>query len=149
MSKTFTYTILKGQYYLEYSDEFEYDGDDFDYEVDDEKLLDAVVDLIKEYYFDGKLNVKQFKSFVRDFGNLDELADGFYDELKERFEDDAMDYYKDNYWGVFMGTNDIIYLVICDIGFIVLFICEIVAWKRKSKKYKSEFNKNIDKDKKL
>lgn len=97
MSKTFTYQKLKGSYYVEYSDEYEYDYDEFEYEVEDERLLDAVADLVSEYYFDDKLNTKNFKTFVRDFGILDELVDGFYDELKERFVDDAMDYYKDNY----------------------------------------------------
>lgn len=72
----------------------EWDGDDgfeFEYEVDDERLLDAICKLIDEQYFEGKLNHKNFRNFVRDFDMFDTLIEGFEDELYDYFEKEALD----------------------------------------------------------
>ena len=72
----------------------EWDGDDgfeFEYEVDDERLLDAICKLIDEQYFEGKLNHKNFKNFVRDFDMFDTLIEGFEYELHDYFEQEALD----------------------------------------------------------
>ena len=72
----------------------EWDGDEgfwFDYEVDDKKLLNAVCNLVDEYYFECKMNIKNFKKFVRDFDMFDTLIEGFEDELNDYFEQEALD----------------------------------------------------------
>ena len=71
-----------------------WDGDEgfeFEYDVDDKELLDAVCNLVDEYYFEGKLNIKNFKNFVRDFGLFDTLIEGFEEELHDYFEEEALD----------------------------------------------------------
>ena len=94
MSKTFRYFKKTG----ELRDRLgEWDGDEgfeFEYDVDDKELLDAVCDLVDEYYFEDKLNIKNFKNFIRDFDMLDELIEGFEDELHDYFEQEALESYE-------------------------------------------------------
>lgn len=74
--------------------EYEWDGDEgfeFEHDVDDKELLDAVCNLVDEYYFEGKMNIKNFKNFVRDFGLFDTLIEGFEDELHDYFEEEALE----------------------------------------------------------
>lgn len=77
--------------------EYVWDGDEgfeFDYDVDEGSLLDAVSDLINEYYFEGKLNIKNFKKLLRDFDILEDLVEGFEDELHDYFEQEALESYE-------------------------------------------------------
>ena len=101
MSKTFEYFKKTG----ELRDMLgEWDGDEgfeFEYEVEDDELLDAVVDLVYEDYFmkteladrcDYAVAVKRgLKKFIEDNDNLDELVEDYEDELKEYFEEEALD----------------------------------------------------------
>ena len=91
MSKTFTYFKKTGEIR---DRDGEWDGDEgfeFEYDVDDKELLDAVCNLVDEYYFEGKLNHKNFRNFVRDFDMFDMLIEGFEDELHDYFEQEALD----------------------------------------------------------
>lgn len=101
MAYTFKYTKITGQYYLSYSDELEYDGVDFEYEVEDDKLLPVLVDIIYADYFDsfGERLKESIANFIKDADLIDTIADYYQDALKEYFESDAMDYYKENYKG--------------------------------------------------
>lgn len=72
----------------------EWDGDEgfeFEYDVDDDDLWDAICNLVDEYYFEDKLNYKNFRKFVRDFDMFDTLIEGFKDELHDYFEQEALD----------------------------------------------------------
>lgn len=94
MSKTFMYFKKTGELYDKFG---EYDGDDgfwFEYEVEDNKLFKALLELINDYYFESKANLKNIKSFITDFGMLDDLIEGFEEELKEYFEEEAIDSYE-------------------------------------------------------
>ena len=103
MSKTFTYTKIVKECYLENSDEFEYEGIDFDYEIEDSDLIDAVSFLVYQDYFNsGELSCevryvdkvnKGIRQFIEDNDLLEELVERYEDELKEYFEEDAMNYY--------------------------------------------------------
>lgn len=101
MSKTFKYFKKTGEIR---GRDGEWDGDEgfgFEYEVEDEKLLEAVVDLVYEDYFmkteladrcDYSIAVKRgLKKFIEDNDNLDELVEDYEDELKDYFEEEALD----------------------------------------------------------
>ena len=99
MSKTFTYTKVLTRAYDSKRDDYEEYGCEFDYEVDNEDLLDAVVDLLIEEYFesiDVTNNVRQkLRCMITDFDMLDEFADAYEDSLKEMFEEEALESYED------------------------------------------------------
>lgn len=93
MSKTFTYEIITECGYIENSDEYDYWGEEFEYEVDYQDLEDAIVDIIAQAgYFDG--DKKEIKKFLNDFDLYDSLADILEDELHEYFEEEAIDWKK-------------------------------------------------------
>lgn len=91
MSKIFTYGKIKNQVNLVDSDEFEDYADEFEYEVEDEDLLNAIIELVNSYYFNNRIKGKDLKNFLRDLDVLDELFDMFEDELKDYFEERAME----------------------------------------------------------
>lgn len=91
--KKFTYTKITGHYYCPYSDEWEEDGIEFNYDVEDDKLLDVVVDLLYYERFEGKVTKEELKDFIEEFDLLDKIADGYEDELKDIFEKEAFENY--------------------------------------------------------
>lgn len=104
MSKTFTYTKITEKVYLEGTDEYEEFGEDFEYEVDDEQLLDAVVDLVFDDYFRKTELVdisnygyevrKGIRKFIEDDYDLfEKLVEDYEDRLKDYFEEEAMEDY--------------------------------------------------------
>lgn len=97
MSKTFSYTKITGHYYCQYSDEWEQDGVDFDFTVDDSQLLDAVVDMLyNEYFFKESFAAREsLKQMIEEQDLLETLVDGYEDKLKEHFEQDALDAFED------------------------------------------------------
>lgn len=99
MSKTFTYTKITGHYYCMASDEWEEDGVDFDYEVENDDLLPEIVDLLFEEYFDGIGDKNATKEAIKKMLNENDLvevfADLYEDTLKDIFEDEAMECYND------------------------------------------------------
>lgn len=105
MSKTFRYTKITGQYYLDYTDEWEEDGIEFDYEVEDEELLSEIVDLVFEDYFaDDKVvcnseeKTKAVKENLRRLFEENDLigviSEQYESTIKEIFEKEAMEFYK-------------------------------------------------------
>lgn len=92
--KTFTYTKITGHYYCQYSDDWEEDGIEFDYEVEDDRLLDVVVDLLYYEQFEGKVTKEELREFIEEFDLLDKIADGYEDELKDIFEKEAFESYE-------------------------------------------------------
>ena len=92
--KTFTYTKITGHYYCQYSDEWEEDGVEFDYEVEDDRLLDVVVDLLYYEQFEGKVTKEELIEFIEEFDLLDKIADGYEEQLKDIFEKEAFDSYE-------------------------------------------------------
>ena len=105
MSKTFTYTKITQQAYLERTDEWEEFGEEFEYTVDDSELLDVVADFVCNEYFDlVKKKAKEngthtdlllgIMRFIGDHDLLDELVHEYEEELKDYFEDKAMDSYE-------------------------------------------------------
>ena len=104
MSKTFRYTKFTGHYYCQYSDEWEEDGVEFDYEVEDKDLLPVIVNLVfedylesNELYCDNEEIVKAIKESLKRFIEESELigvlADQYEDTLKDIFEDEALERY--------------------------------------------------------
>ena len=97
MSKMFTYTKVYAEYYDRKRDKTEYYGHEFEYEVDDAELIEAVISFIIEDYFEGKATKNLelgLKYFIKDFGLLDELVEGYEDGLKDIFEQEALDSYE-------------------------------------------------------
>jgi hypothetical protein len=105
MEKTFTYQFTTKEYYIASSDEYECDYDEYEYTACGEELKDAIVDELFYCYFresERKLfNANQvciikkaLKSFTKENGNWEELANDFESELKEHFRDDAYEEYK-------------------------------------------------------
>lgn len=90
MGKSFTYEIITECGYIENSDEYDYWGDEFEYEVDYRDLEDAIVDIIAEGYFNG--DKKLIKEFLDDYDLYDYLAEGLEDELRDYFEEEAFEW---------------------------------------------------------
>ena len=96
----FTYTKITSSH----GDE-EY-GYEFDYTVEYEDLLDAVVDIVyRQYFLDclwvaNKDNIRRFisdfKRFICDTDILDALVEYYEDELKDYFKDEAFEQEEDN-----------------------------------------------------
>lgn len=99
MSKKFTYTKITGHYFCMASDDWEQDGVEFDYEVEDKELLPEIVDLVFEDYFEGVGDTKATKEAIKKMLNENDLvevfADLYEDTLKEIFQDEALDAYED------------------------------------------------------
>lgn len=101
MSKTFRYTKFAKYHYCEFSDEWEEDGDEFDYEVEDRQLLPEIVDLLFNDYFadqqgiDEKLIKEKLSNIIEENYLIDTFADQYEDTLKEIFQDEALDFYDD------------------------------------------------------
>lgn len=104
MGKTFNYTKKTGHYYCSYSDEWEDDGVEFEYEVENKDLLPVLVDLMFDDYFGDDTAVKENKELTRLIKEklkylIDEqdlvsmLADNYEDTLKDIFEEEAMEWY--------------------------------------------------------
>lgn len=97
MSKTFNYEKVTGHYYCNYSDEWEEDYVEFEYEVEDDDLLPEIVDLLFEEYFDGIGDKNATKEAIKKMLNENDLvevfADLYEDTLKEIFEEAAFDWY--------------------------------------------------------
>ena len=91
--KTFTYTKVTGHYYCQYSDEWEEDGIEFDYDVEDNVLADAIVQLLQEDGYFEDVKIDDLKEFILNFGLVDKLADEYENELKEMFEQEALKSY--------------------------------------------------------
>lgn len=87
--KTFTYTKITSSH----GDE-DY-GDEFDYTVEREDLLDAVVDIAYRTYFRGAIK-DNIRRFINDTDILDELVDYYEDELKDYFKQKAFEWEEDN-----------------------------------------------------
>ena len=92
--KTFTYTKITGHYYCQYSDEWEEDGIEFDYEVEEYDLADAIVQLLQEDGYFEDVEIDDLKEFILNFGLVDKLADEYESELKEMFKQEALDSYE-------------------------------------------------------
>ena len=91
MSKTFWYFKKTGEIR---DKDGEWDGDEgfwFHYDVDDDALKDALLNIIDECYFENELNYKNFMKFMRDLDLFDTLIEGFEDELHDYFEEEAFD----------------------------------------------------------
>jgi hypothetical protein len=104
MSKTFTYTKTTGHYFCIASDEWEEDGVDFDYEVEDRHLLPKIVDLLfNDYFGDDKViceseeRTKEVKErltrLVEESDLIGTFADQYEDTLKDIFETKALEMY--------------------------------------------------------
>jgi hypothetical protein len=93
MSKTFIYEKVYGSSYDERRDKTEYYGSEIEYEVDNKDLLDAVIELIIEDYFNGKDVRQALKYLIKDIDLLDILVEYYEDSLKEVFEQEALDSY--------------------------------------------------------
>ena len=116
MSKTFTYTVPCGKsYYSEELDEEFCDEKDLDYEVDWDRIRDALSEIMYEEYFLNVIKVipgvqddTEFKKTIcREIQNSinrmisghdleDSLSDDCEDWLKDYFEQDAMEYWNND-----------------------------------------------------
>jgi hypothetical protein len=101
MSKVFKYEKIIGKFLLEDTDEYEEIAEEFDYEVEDKRLFEALADCIYRCYFkdtdlayrvDYLKNVtKGIEKFIKDACNLYDLVEVFEEELKNYFEEEAME----------------------------------------------------------
>lgn len=106
MSKVLKYTKITGQYYLHHSDEWEYDGVDFEYEVEDDDILPEIVRFLFRDYFlsdkeiakdeERKKSIKEkLKALIVENDLIGWFADIYEDELHDIFEKEAMEFYND------------------------------------------------------
>ena len=91
MSKTFTYERITECGYLSSSDEYEYYGDEFEYEVSGHEISEAIADIIADDYFGG--NKKAVRNFISDFDLYDILEEALEEQLKDYFEEEALSNY--------------------------------------------------------
>lgn len=106
MSKKFRYTKFTKHHYCEFSDEWEEDGVEFDYEVEDKDLLPVIVNLLFEDYFEGE-NIycnneaivyaikEKLAKMILESDLIGIFADQYEDTLKEIFLNEAMEFYND------------------------------------------------------
>ena len=97
--KTFTYTKITDRAYLEYSDEYEEFGDEFDYDASDDEMIPLIARYLYEDYY-ADISTVQFKDIydnlvkmIEDLDLIDKLSDDYYDRLKEDLEDRAHESY--------------------------------------------------------
>lgn len=106
MSKKFKYTKITGHYFCIASDEWEEDGVEFDYEVEDKDLLPEIVNLLFDDYFgddkeicDSEERTKEVKErltrLIYESDLIGTFADQYEDILKEIFEEEALEFYED------------------------------------------------------
>ena len=105
MERTYTYKFEKNGYYIESSEEYEYDYEEYEYTACGDELKDAIVEELWYTYFNDNerksFSVNQMcaikkalKNLTDDNDNWEDLADDFESELKEVFEDVAYEEYK-------------------------------------------------------
>lgn len=98
MSKRFTYSKIRECVYLENSDEYDEICEKFEYEVEDNKIIEALASFVyKEYFLStNNENVKDgLFGLIKEFDLIDNLFDYYLDELKEYFKAEAFEYYED------------------------------------------------------
>lgn len=115
MSKTFTYTRqCSSSYYSESTDEDFYDEEDFEYEVEWDRIREALSEIMYEEYFlniikaipgideNKELKKKLYNEITKSISQMisghdleDSLSDDCEDWLKDYFEQDAMDCWND------------------------------------------------------
>ncbi|MBO7213986.1 MAG: hypothetical protein J6V66_00665 [Clostridia bacterium] len=69
----FTYSKRRKTFYVVYSDELDYDGEEIEYEVKDTEVYKALKEITKKTYDEID-------------ENFEKLCDKYYDELKEYFK---------------------------------------------------------------
>lgn len=99
MSRTFTYNRTTSQYWDYENDEEYSSGEDFDYEVEDEEISEALTEILYQDYFCDKgvdwgdtlkpLLKRSISELIYYTDILEELADYYEEQLKEYFEYDA------------------------------------------------------------
>jgi hypothetical protein len=105
MEKTFMYQFETKANYLESSDEYEYDYEEYGYTVTNGELVYGVAHCVFDQYFRGKSEASDYanfgsavivglREFIKDIDNLEQLVEVYESELKEYFEDDAYEEYK-------------------------------------------------------
>lgn len=103
--KTYHYKKITGHYYCNYTKEWEEDGIEFEYEVEDCKLLPEIVELVFQEYFtdlDFICDSTEKRQIIRDKlskiieeGHLiGVLADKYETHLTELFEQEAKENFK-------------------------------------------------------
>lgn len=93
----FIYTKFTKLHYCEFSDEWEEDGVDFDYEPDNDDLAEAIVDLLCNDYelLDEENTRNALKFMIEDLDLVEEFAKRYEDHLKDIFKKEAFEYYED------------------------------------------------------
>lgn len=107
MSKTLRYTKITGSYYSDICGN-EYEGDDFDYKVDDSSATKAIVeflymDYFREYNFseEAQKKIKELLfCIIEDNYILDELLETYEEKLKDYFADEAFQSYGESKCGI-------------------------------------------------
>lgn len=88
----FTYMKITEEHYDRERGETTAYGDDVVYEATDSEVVTALVEIISDFYFDGKDTAVKasIRKFISDSDVCDELAEIYEDSLKEYFEPLAM-----------------------------------------------------------
>lgn len=86
---TFTYSITVASGYCEETDEYDEEDISFEYDVAEDRIEEAIVDIIYNEYFGNCEN--QVRKNIRDFIDTYDL----WDNLKDKLEDDLYDYFED------------------------------------------------------
>jgi hypothetical protein len=103
MSKIIRYTKITGSYYSDTCGT-EYEGDEFDYEVSESSIMEAIVDfLFRDYFSDDNFicaskglteEVKErLHKIIEDNYLIDEFMETYEEELKDYFEEEAFEWY--------------------------------------------------------
>ena len=102
--KTFTYSYPVGSFYSEERDEFDETMSSFDYEVDTDKIREAIANIIFNDDFsltfsnDEELKkkiIKALTSMISNFDLQEKLEKDLEDDLKLYFENMAMNSFND------------------------------------------------------
>lgn len=95
MTKKFTYYKIRNEIYNESTDEIEYFGEEFDYEVDSKSLMDALADVLYELHFsfckDEKQGKKAIMQFIMESDTFEQLCETYEEDLKDYFEEEALE----------------------------------------------------------
>ena len=92
------YKIPTKPYYLEYSDEYEFDYKELVYVVSDKEIESFLLEKIyQDYFADGMYDIAGKKDIIRylsDFifslGLFEKIKEFYYDEIKENFKNEAI-----------------------------------------------------------
>lgn len=88
---TFTYTKITGHYFCQSSDEWEEDGIEFDYEVEESEVDKEIAKLVER---DFEIKQENVISFLNEVYGWESVRKYYYNELQDIFKERAFEGYE-------------------------------------------------------